>query len=131
MTQAEFDALAGRLETFAARRPGAYKLRVAGLAALGYLYIVGVLLIVSCALFFASDRAHNWRDYQGRFRQQVAEKFGADKARTIPSGVQQVWIPPLHRADRCITCHQATGWKGFENAKEPFRTQVNFDATFG
>ena len=46
MTQAEFDALVGRLETFAARRPGTYKLRVAGLAALGYLYIVGVLLML-------------------------------------------------------------------------------------
>jgi cytochrome c2 len=86
------------------------------------LAIVGVLLIASCALFFASDRAHNWRDYQRRFRQQVAEKFGADKARTVPGGVQQIWVSPLRRADRCVTCHQAIGWKGFENADEPFRT---------
>ena len=86
------------------------------------LAIVGVLLILSCALFFASDRRHDWRYYQAQHRQQVAQKFGADKAATVPSGVQQVWVAGLRRADRCITCHQATARKGFENAEEPYRT---------
>lgn len=87
-----------------------------------WLAIVGVALILSCVLFFASDRAHNWRGYQSRFRTQVVAKFGADKARTVPGGVQQIWVPGLRRADRCVTCHQATAWKGFEAAEEPFRT---------
>jgi cytochrome c551/c552 len=52
----------------------------------------------------------------------VGEKFGADKAKTVPRGMQQVWVPALGRADRCITCHQATHWKGFESAEHPFRT---------
>jgi cytochrome c2 len=86
------------------------------------LAIVGVLLVLSCVLFFASDRAHDWRYYQYTFKQQVAAKFGADKARTVPSGIDQVWVAGLGRADRCVTCHQATGWKGFESAEEPFRT---------
>ena len=86
------------------------------------LAIVGVLLIFSCALFFQSDRAHDWRYYQASFRRQVTEKFGADKARVIQMGVQQVWVPGLRRADRCVTCHQATAWKGFEGAEEPYRT---------
>ncbi|HUL74931.1 MAG TPA: c-type cytochrome [Vicinamibacterales bacterium] len=86
------------------------------------LAIVGVLLILSCALFFASDRAHDWRYYQASFRQQVAAKFGADKSRLAPSGIQQIWVAGLRRADRCVTCHQATAWKGFEGAEEPYRT---------
>jgi len=86
------------------------------------LAIVGVLLVLSCALFFASDRAHDWRYYQHEFRQQVAAKLGAAKAATIPGGIQQIWIGGLGRADRCVTCHQATGWKGFDSAEEPFRT---------
>ena len=86
------------------------------------LAIVGVLLILSCALFFASDRAHDWRYYQQEFRRQVVAKFGADKTHAVPGGVQQIWVADLRRADRCITCHQATNWKGFENAEEPFRT---------
>jgi cytochrome c2 len=86
------------------------------------LALVGVLLVVSCVLFFASDRAHDWRYYQLEFRQQVAEELGADKAETVPSGIQQVWVADLGRADRCVSCHQATAWKGFETADEPYRT---------
>lgn len=86
------------------------------------LAIVGVLLVVSTVLFAWSDRKHDWRYYQYAFRSQVAEKLGAEKAKSIPSGVQQIWVPEMRRADRCITCHQATLWKGFENAENPFKT---------
>ena len=86
------------------------------------LAIIGLLLVVSTGLFARNDREHEWRYYQYEFKRQVAEKFGADKAKTVPSGLQQVWAPALRRADRCVTCHQATGWKGFESADEPFRT---------
>jgi cytochrome c2 len=36
--------------------------------------------------------------------------------------MQQIWVPSMGRADRCVTCHQATNWKGFETADHPFRT---------
>jgi cytochrome c2 len=83
---------------------------------------VGVLLVVSTVLFAWSDRRHDWRWYQFDFRRQVAEKFGAEKAESVPRGVQQIWVADLGRADRCITCHQAATWKGFEQAELPFRT---------
>jgi hypothetical protein len=86
------------------------------------LAVIGVLLILSCVLFLASERAHDWPYYQGEFRRLVAEKFGEDKASAVPSGTSQIWVPGLGRADRCVTCHQATAWKGFESAEEPFRT---------
>ncbi len=86
------------------------------------LAVIGVALIVSTILFVRSDRAHDWRYYQYEFKRRVAEKFGADKAATVPSGLQQIWVPELQHADRCITCHQAIHWKGFEDAEEPFRT---------
>ncbi len=40
----------------------------------------------------------------------------------MPSGIQQVWVAGLGRADRCVTCHQATNWKGFETAEHPWKT---------
>jgi cytochrome c551/c552 len=86
------------------------------------LAVVGVLLVVSTVLFWRADRAHDWRYYQYEFRQLVAEKLGAEKARSVPTGMQQIWVPTLGRADRCITCHQATSWKGFEQAEHPYRT---------
>jgi cbb3-type cytochrome oxidase cytochrome c subunit len=86
------------------------------------LAVVGLLLVVSTILFAYADRRHEWRWYQAQFREQVAEKYGADKVAELPSGMQQIWVPALGRADRCITCHQATYWKGFEGADNPWRT---------
>jgi len=86
------------------------------------LAVVGVLLVVSTLLFARNDREHEWRWYQAEFKRLVAEKYGADKAKTVPSGLQQIWVPAMQRADRCVTCHQATHWKGFEDAEHPFRT---------
>jgi cytochrome c2 len=86
------------------------------------LAVVGVLLVISTALFAWSDRRHDWRYYQYTFKQMVAGKYGAEKAATVPSGLQQIWVADLRRADRCVTCHQAALWKGFEKSDEPFRT---------
>lgn len=86
------------------------------------LAVIGLLLVVSTVLFGWSDWRKDWRFYQRDFRKRVAEKFGEEKARTVPAGIQQHWVPDLRRADRCITCHQATGWKGFETAEQPFQS---------
>lgn len=86
------------------------------------LAMIGVLLIIAAVLFTRNDREHEWRYYQFAFKQVVSEKLGADKAKIAPTGLQQIWVPSLGRADRCVTCHQATTWKGFESAAEPFRT---------
>ena len=44
MHQAEFESLVGRMERFAEREPQAYRRRVFGLAALGYVYLLVVVL---------------------------------------------------------------------------------------
>jgi cytochrome c2 len=83
---------------------------------------VGLLLVAGAIAFTWADRTHDWRYYQWKFPQLVAEKFGESKVRTVPSGLQQIWVPALRRADRCTSCHQAVRWAGFEGAEEPFRT---------
>ena len=83
---------------------------------------IGVALVASTVLFVRSDRAHDWRYYQYEFKNEVAQRFGADKAATVPAGLQQIWVPELQHADRCVTCHQAVHWSGFEKADEPYRT---------
>ncbi|MEW6322541.1 MAG: c-type cytochrome [Acidobacteriota bacterium] len=84
--------------------------------------VVGVVLVVGTGLFMWSDRARDYRYYQAEFRRMVAEKFGEEKAAEVPSGLQQIWVPDLRRADRCQTCHQGVTWPGFENAEHPYRT---------
>jgi cytochrome c551/c552 len=86
------------------------------------LAIIGVVLVVATVLFLRNDREREWRWYQAQFREMVAEKYGADLARTVPAGMQQIWVPAMGRADRCVTCHQATSWKGFETADNPWKT---------
>jgi cytochrome c2 len=86
------------------------------------LAVIGLLLVASTVLFTRNDREHEWRYYQWQFKRMVAEKFGQEKAGTVPGGLQQIWVPALGHADRCVTCHQATAWKGFESAEEPYRT---------
>jgi cytochrome c2 len=86
------------------------------------LAVIGLVLVGATAFFAWSDRQHDYKYYQFTFRNMVAEKLGAERAATVPSGIQQVWVPGLRRADRCVTCHQAVSWKGFEAAEEPFRT---------
>lgn len=83
---------------------------------------VGVLLVASTVVFAWADRVHDWRWYQSDFRDLVAEKFGADKAATVPRGIQQIYVPALQRADRCTTCHQGVSWKGLDGAEQPYGT---------
>ncbi len=86
------------------------------------LAIIGAVLVGATVFFAYSDRQHDYKWYQAQFREQVAEKLGAERAATVPSGIEQVWVPGLRRADRCTTCHQAITWKGFETADQPWRT---------
>jgi cytochrome c2 len=86
------------------------------------LAVIGVALVASTILFGWSDWRKDWRYYQNEFKGMVADKFGAEKAEALPRGIQQTWVPELRRADRCITCHVATSWKGFETAEQPYRT---------
>ncbi|MCK6683730.1 MAG: c-type cytochrome [Thermoanaerobaculia bacterium] len=86
------------------------------------LAIIGVLLVISTIVFAVTDHRKDWRYYQAEFKKMVAEKFGAEKAATIPSGMKQIWVPDMRRADRCITCHQGILWKGFETADHPYKT---------
>lgn len=86
------------------------------------LYVLGIfLLLLTGAVFFREVRT-DWSDYQAEFRELVAEKFGEERAEQIPTGIQQIWVKDLDNVDRCVTCHQAVEWKGFENAPEPYRT---------
>ena len=56
------------------------------------LAVIGVVLVGATAFFAWSDRQHDYKYYQYTFRNMVAEKLGADRAATVPSGLQQIWV---------------------------------------
>lgn len=86
------------------------------------LSIAAVVVLALVAFTFYRSHMHDWRDYQSDFRGLVGEKFGADRAASVPLGLQQMYVKGLDRTDRCVTCHLGVEWKGLENAAEPFRT---------
>jgi hypothetical protein len=81
------------------------------------LAVLGILLAAATAFVVVRDAQRGYRHYQRGFAQQVERLSGAAAARAVPSGVQQIWVAGLQRADRCVTCLQAVNWPGFEAAK--------------
>jgi cytochrome c2 len=86
------------------------------------LAVLGIALAAATAFVVVRDARRDYRVYQKEFRRAVERTSGADAAKAVPEGLQQIWIEGLQRADRCITCHQGVSWTGFERAGEPHRT---------
>lgn len=86
------------------------------------LYSFGGAVLIITAVVFWSYYTPEWSDYQDEFQQYVAKKFGADRARQAPRGLQQIWVKELNRVDRCTTCHEGMEWKGLESAPNPFKS---------
>lgn len=86
------------------------------------LYSFGGVVLIITALIFWNYYTPEWKGYQDEFREQVAKKFGADRAAQVPRGLQQIWAKDLDRVDRCTTCHEGMEWKGLESAKNPFKS---------
>ncbi len=84
--------------------------------------LAGIVFLGVTAFIFIDDAMPEWKEYQSEFIEVVADKFGEERAATIPTGLQQVYVKELNTADRCITCHQAMEWKGLENASNPYKT---------
>jgi cytochrome c2 len=87
-----------------------------------WIYGLGAGVLAVTAYVYADFYLPEYRDYQAGFRELVGKRFGVERARQIPSGVQQIWIAELGRVDRCVTCHQGLEWKGLESAPHPYRS---------
>ena len=84
--------------------------------------VLAVLLAAATSWLVYREAFPAWRDHQQQFRGSVQRRLGQAAAAAVPAGIQQIWIPGAGRADRCTTCHLATGWRGFESGDEPLHT---------
>ena len=89
------------------------------------LFAVAVLTIVAGAAALYMDSTPEWRYYQTEFREIVAENVASVDPSQIPSGIQQIWIEPLDRVDRCTTCHLGMLWEGLEDVEQPWTSHPN------
>ncbi len=82
----------------------------------------GMALLVVVGFTMYDYFVPEWMFYQSEFKDYIEEKYGSERAEQINAGFQQIFVPELDKADRCITCHQGVEWSGLENAPEPFRS---------
>lgn len=88
------------------------------------LLVVGALLLLA-VLVTAFTRAATppWAEAQATVRAEMTTRIGAEAAAALPEGIQQIWIEPLDRVDRCTTCHQAIdGGEAMAAAPHPARS---------
>jgi hypothetical protein len=83
---------------------------------------LAVLLTLATGGLIYRESAPEYPRYQRTFRELVRQRMGEAAAGAVPTGIRQIWIPQTADANRCVTCHQATTWRGFETAAEPLRT---------
>jgi len=50
------------------------------------LAVIGLVVVISTIQFARNDREREWRYYQNEFRSMVRERFGEEKAASIPPG---------------------------------------------
>lgn len=87
-----------------------------------WIYLLGGGILAVTIGLAVNNQQPEWKDYQDDFKDLVTKRFGEARAAKVQTGVQQIWVEPLGRTDRCTTCHMGVEWKGLENAPEPFRT---------
>lgn len=86
------------------------------------LAVFGMALLAFTGFAFYDFFMPEWKYYQRDFRAIVEETLGPEKAELAPSGLQQIWVEPLNRVDRCTTCHLGVEWKGLERVEHPYRS---------
>jgi len=59
------------------------------------------------AVFAVAYREYTpeWHHYLTTFRQDLRARGAYRAAAAVPDNIQQIWLPALHRVDRCISCH--------------------------
>lgn len=86
------------------------------------IYLFGAGTLALTGYLYWDQAVPEWKGYQEEFRDLVTKRFGEQKASTVPTGLQQIWVKELGRTDRCTTCHLGMEWKGLENAPNPYRS---------
>jgi cbb3-type cytochrome oxidase cytochrome c subunit len=84
--------------------------------------ILAVLLAGATGWLVYGEMSPEYLRHQRRFREAVRQRLGEGAARSVPAGLEQVWLGETGGANRCVSCHVATTWQGFETADLPLRS---------
>lgn len=71
------------------------------------LWISGASLLLIALIALIQDASPPWKEAQAVVRREVAARVSKEAADALPQGMQQIWLEPLGRVDRCVSCHGA------------------------
>jgi hypothetical protein len=91
------------------------------------LLAVATVTVVAGVIAIVRDASPGWKWYQAEFEAIVAETIGDVEPSQIARGIQQIWVEPLGRVDRCTTCHLGMTWKGLEDIEQPWGTHPSLE----
>ena len=86
--------------------------------------ISSVLLLVAAAWGAWNDYNRDWKKYQRRYNDLVAQRLDPKLRQAVRPEkleVKQIVVNQLHRVDRCVTCHVAYDNPAFSKDQEPLR----------
>ena len=61
--------------------------------------LLGVVLLLITAGIYWNYYRPPWKQYQSGFRSLITRQFGEDRAKEVPSGIQQVWVEEGRRGE--------------------------------
>jgi cbb3-type cytochrome oxidase cytochrome c subunit len=91
------------------------------------LLAVAAVTVAAGVIAILEDASPTWKYYQAEFEAIVAENIGDVEPSQIARGIQQIWVEPLGRVDRCTTCHLGMTWKGLEDVEQPWGTHPSLE----
>ena len=91
------------------------------------LLAVAAVTVAAGVIAILKDASPAWKWYQAEFEAIVAETIGDVEPSQIARGIQQIWVEPLGRVDRCTTCHLGMTWKGLEDIEQPWGTHPSLE----
>ena len=87
----------------------------------GWLFIISSFgLGAASAILIGQESLPEWRQYQSAYYRRLAQVTGDPSKAGTPLQIRQIYLPELHRTDRCITCHVGIDNPNMKNEPQPF-----------
>ncbi len=86
-----------------------------------------IVLLLSSLVFlaflllsaFQESFTAEWRRHQSNYAAALAEVADGQPQASYPLEVRQLYLAPLNKTDRCVTCHAGIDNPAFKNAQQP------------
>src|SRR5512140_2841874 len=80
--------------------------------------VAAILFFLVLAVSPLKNYLQEWKRYQAGYNQYVETL--PKRVKPLESGIRQIWVQKMDRADRCTTCHLGHKEPALHNAPQPY-----------